>query len=376
MQKKRIPIYLFGSACIALVITLIVLTGIIATGSFQIRKIKLVITTGSESKEYDGKPLKCDEWTLIEGEPMAEHTLRVIVRGEQTHYGKSDNHAEISVIDKSGLDVTKQYDIELRAGVLEVTRRKLVIASGSKTKVYDGEPLKYDYARVKEGRLRLGDRLEAADFVTVTDPGHYENLFSPVILDESNNVVTDNYEIVCEYGDLIVTSGYLILKSDSGEKEYDGKEIAVNRCWIAEGSLHEGDRIEMEATGKITGVGKRINTIEAKIYNAKDEDVTELYEITYDPGVLVVTPRRLVIQTKDVSRGVDEPAELQDWSIVSGSLVEGEEITVKTIQQVETRTIVMDNTVVSVYIHQQGKTIDVSNCYQITYYYGKAEIHW
>ena len=56
--------------------------------------------------------------------------------------------------------------------------------------------------------------------------------------------------------------------------------------------------------------------------------------------------------------------------------MEGEEITVKTIQQVETRTIVMDNTVVSVYIHQQGKTIDVSNCYQITYYYGKAEIHW
>ena len=160
MQKKHIPIYLFGSACIALVVALIVLTGIISTGSFQIRKIKLVIATGSDTKEYDGTPLRCDEWALIEGEPMKEHTLRVIVRGERTAFGTSENHAEVTVIDKGGLDVTKQYDIEVNPGELEVTRRKLTIKSDSVTEVYTGNEVTCQKVRITDGRLRIGDHLE------------------------------------------------------------------------------------------------------------------------------------------------------------------------------------------------------------------------
>lgn len=377
MQKKHIPIYLFGSACIALVVALIVLTGIISTGSFQIRKIKLVIATGSDTKEYDGTPLRCDEWALIEGEPMKEHTLRVIVRGERTAFGTSENHAEVTVIDKGGLDVTKQYDIEVNPGELEVTRRKLTIKSDSVTEVYTGNEVTCQKVRITDGRLRIGDHLEGEDFPTYVEPGKYENYFNPIIRDEENNVVTANYDITCVYGDIIIRNGYLVLASESKEKEYDGVELSAETCYIEDGQLHAGDRIEMKAVGTITGVGKRINSIDAKIINAKGDDVTDLYEISYNPGLLVVTPRKIVIRTHDVERASGpENAEDDDWDIVSGSLAPGEEITVKTTQQTIHDPGERENTVVYVFIHESGSMVNVASYYQITYYYGHAVIHW
>lgn len=377
MHKKHIPIYLFGSLCIALVIALIVLTGIISTGSFQIRKIKLVISTGSDTKEYDGTPLRCDEWTLIEGEPLKEHTLRVIVRGERTAFGKSENYAEVSVIDKGGLDVTDQYDLELRLGDLEITKRKITITSDSKTVIYDGSPVKCDRAHQSDGRLRIGDHIEATDFGEFTEPGRYENYFTPNIYDVDNNLVTGNYDITCEYGYVIIRNGYITISSGSKEKEYDGVEMSDDECWVEAGELHAGDRVEMHAVGKITGVGKRINSIEAKIYNSKDEDVTDLYEVTLNPGLLIVTPRQIAIRTFDIERETGrENAVKDDWEIISGTLAQGEEITVTTIQQTIHDVGERENTVVRVYIHPSGSLVDVASYYQIAYYYGQAVIHW
>ncbi len=377
MQKKRIPIYLFGSVCIALIVALSIMALIISTGSFQMRKIKLVITTGSDTKEYDGTPLKCNEWALVKGEVMKEHTLKVTVRGERTAFGKSDNVADVVVLDKSGLEVTKQYDIEVQAGELEITRRTLTVTSDSYSAIYTGEPISDMHAKVTEGRLRLGDHFEPEGFGEYVDPGRYENTFVPVIRNDKGEDVTSNYELTVEYGKIIVRNGTLTLASGSKEKEYDGEELSYDYCYIEEGSLHAGDSIEMHAFGSITGTGKRINSIEAKITNSDGEDVTELYDINFNPGLLVITPRHLVIRTHDVTRqqGVANVVK-DDWEIISGTLARGETITVRTMQQTVHEPGERENTVVSITINPANSGENVSSYYQISYYYGKAIIHW
>ena len=146
MDKKKTPIYVIGGLCVALVLVMTVLTMTVASGSFHLRKTKIVIRTGSDEKEYDGKPLRCDEWTIVSGRLSDEHELRVSVYGEQTRAGSSENYADVTVVDRGGLNVTDQYDIVIDAGKLEVTKKKITVESYSSFKLYDGYTFTHEYA--------------------------------------------------------------------------------------------------------------------------------------------------------------------------------------------------------------------------------------
>ena len=110
-------------------------------------------TYNSDEKEYDGKPLTCDEWILSKGKISPEHTLEVDVRGEQTKAGVSDNVADVVIYDKGGMDVSDQYEIVVDAGKLEVTKKKITVQSYSSSKVYDGTEFSYRQAKLVKGRI-------------------------------------------------------------------------------------------------------------------------------------------------------------------------------------------------------------------------------
>ncbi len=373
-MKKHFSVYLIGICGVVLTMGLIVMTVIAATGSFRYRRTKLVIKTGSANKMYDGRPLVSSAWSLVSGKLSDEHELVVQTTGSQIDVGKSENYASVKIVDTSGLEVTDQYDIEILYGDLEVNRRKLCFRSSDETKIWDGIPFSVREGSVQliSGRISVSESWEVYGFQTPTDVGTYSNTYQIRIVNADQEDITDNYEIEYECGTLTIQYGYLVLSSDSASKVYDGENLTDDRCRIVDGKVAAGHKLEMHATGSIWQVGLCRNEISVKITDDFGEDVTKMYSISFDPGLLTVTPRKLVIQTLDVTRPYSDTPIQDDWVLVAGELVNGDVLSVMTQQQSQYNdgTGMFDNTV-SYYTVRSGSYYDVSNCYQVSCRYGR-----
>ena len=372
MRKKKLSVYAIGVFGVALTVGMILLTLLIATGSFRLRKTKIVIQTGSAQKEYSGTPLTNSKWKQISGTLAPEHELSVKVKGEQTEIGICENQAEVRVLDTSGMDVSDQYDIEIRPGKLEVFRKKIIFLSYNADKVYDGTPLKEESVIVQNGWLSEGDSWEAYDFADPVSPGVYNNSYRIRILNKDNVDVTKEYDVECEYGSLTIYYGKLIVETGSASKEYDGTPCVNEEYSLREGRLESGHRIHAACTGSITRAGDRNKTIILYIDDAQGNDVTSMYDISYMLGELIVTPVTLYVQTMDVRRPYSGTVYENDWALIGGELVAGDTLEVTTTQQMQpgmydyNRPGTYENSLWSFSVRDsQGR--DVTDSYRVAY---------
>ena len=365
-MKKHISVFTIGACAVALTVGLVLMTVLVATGSFRYRKMKLVIQTGSASKMYDGTKLESNAWHIISGKVSKEHELTVEVKGQQTEVGTSENFATVIVRDSSGMDVTDQYDIEIEYGQLEILRKKLTFTSEPGWKVYNGTALEIPTANLSGGRLSGGESYEAYDFAKPVLPGKHYNTFRVRIADAEGKDVTDNYDITCEPGELVIMYGHLVVTTATGSKEYDGTPLTNARYDIKSGSVLSSHRTEVTVTGSITLAGICNNTIRFEIYDADGTNVTELYKIDYELGLLTVTPRKLYIRTKDIVRPYYDTVIRNDWEMVSGELLPGDTLEVLTSQQLSGYSDpgTYDNTVYSYTLRNEDRW-DISDCYAI-----------
>ena len=174
----------------------------------------MTITADSASKEYDGTALTDDGWqdTAPVGLKGTDAVDSVTVTGSQTEVGTSSNTASEAVVKNGDTDVTANYEIEYKAGTLEVTKssKGIVITSGDKSWEYDGSEHSYAVYTVtygdsetitgtegqKEFQLSTGDKITISDEATVkyvADTADENNTFSYVLENE------DQYESVTGY---------------------------------------------------------------------------------------------------------------------------------------------------------------------------------
>ena len=98
--------------------------------------ITITVNTGSASKEYDGTPLTNNEYTVDTSKPISgTYTVLVVTTGSTVNPGKTDNMADVKVIDKNGKDVTDDFRITVVPGELLVTGYTS-LAQGEIDKVY------------------------------------------------------------------------------------------------------------------------------------------------------------------------------------------------------------------------------------------------
>ena len=92
-------------------------------GIVEITHLEITLKAKDAEKKYDGSKLICNEIELIDGELVNGHKINFfVVTGSQIAVGRSDNFIEyVSICDKSGNDVTKNYAIKYENGRLKVT---------------------------------------------------------------------------------------------------------------------------------------------------------------------------------------------------------------------------------------------------------------
>ena len=263
-------------------------------GTLTINPRSVIITSGSASKTYDGTPLTNDE-IKITGDGFVDGEATAIATGSQTDVGHSDNTIEI--IKKDGFDANN-YAIELKEGTLTVEKRPyhpnppitdkitVEITGNSDSVVYDGTE-----HSVKDYTVKISDsRYTEKDFTfsgkalaSGINAGAYEMGLKADQFKNTNARFTNVEFIIKADGVLTITQRPLTITAGSAEG------IAPVTCdkYTVEG-LATGDKVD---SVKITGIqsepGESPNVAsDAVIKNAKGEDVTANYKITYVDGVL------------------------------------------------------------------------------------------
>lgn len=204
---------------------------ITANGELEVTKREVILTSASDSKEYDGTPLTNDLVTVSGDDFVKGEGAAYDVTGSQTFAGTSENTFTYALKDNTKAD---NYEVTTVFGNLEVTnkeaeKRIITITAASDTKPYDGTALTKASADVEDQLLADTDTLlfivEGSQTIVRTAANKVQN----VSIMNGTEDVTDYYTVITADGTLKVTGSITYnenggsgnVPEDSNQYDYD-----------------------------------------------------------------------------------------------------------------------------------------------------------
>ena len=247
----------------------------------------LTVSTTSESKVYDGEPLKGS--ASLSGRVGGDN-VTVTAGTTITDVGSVTNSYTIDW----GWTNPENYTLIEDLGTLAVTPATLTVVTDSDTKTYDGTPLT---AGTHLEGLSPHDDATVEATGSITEPGKTVNTYRI----DWGTTNPDNYVIVEKLGQLSITNGEpapLTVITESASKTYDGTPMTAEARLVG---LKKGADATVKATGTITHAGSTKNTYEIVWGDTDPND----YTITEDFGTLTVEKADLTVTTDSASKTYD-----------------------------------------------------------------------
>ena len=262
----------------------------IVDGTLNISRRDVTLTSATDSKIYDGKPLTNDN-VAVGGDGFAEGEGAVYnVTGSQTEAGFSNNTFSYELKDNTKPD---NYNITSFEGILTVSSNEdevVVTITGNKgTQKYDGTE------KTVEGYT-----------VSITSPLYKESdfTFDGIALAKGTNADTymmglseenftntnKNFARVTFHvidGSLVIEKRNLVLTSASAQKVYNGTELTAKDVTVSGDGFVKGEGASYDVTGTQTTVGDSENTF---TYKLNENTNADNYTIETKNGSLLVTP--------------------------------------------------------------------------------------
>ena len=316
--------YVWGVFAIAAAMLLVVFLLLSAIGLIHPRKERITLHTDSISKVYDGTVLQGGMPVISQGSLHPEHTLQVRYIPQYSAVGVYTNEPEFLILDRSGADVTEQYDIICDFGDLTVQAREIVLFSTDKVKLYDGKALESDAVQLTAGTLVEGHKLVAGETIVLQLPGVETNRSAYRIVSENGTDVTSQYAVCEKFGKLEILPIQITVATNSAKKIYDGKNLTARQWEHIGGKLQEGHVLDVTVSASLADVGCIPNTGEARVLDRDGRNVTDLYSIDYRFGTLEIQGIPLYITTKSAQKTYDgTPLSCEEWELTKGKLEEG-----------------------------------------------------
>jgi len=249
--------------------------------------VDLTITSGSDSKVYDGDALTKDTFEVTEGILVDGDVLTVNLTGTQTNAGSSKNSFASQnpyKIMRGEVEVTDSYgDFTLVAGTLEVTKKPVKITVSNFTKVYgedDPEDLSTGYT-LTDKNGGTNPLINANDLGTITvvrdDPAGTDSEATGEHKLTANYTANQNYEVTVVTGKLTITKdgGMTVTITDDTE----GKPVALGQKIkyhvVVENTGNVTLTIDVEDV--LTGLTKTVTLApgEKQAYDTDEYTVTE-----------------------------------------------------------------------------------------------------
>ena len=268
----------------------------VVDGSLTINPRNVTLTSASDSKVYDKKPLTNDTITVGGDGFVGDDGATYDVTGSQTEVGTSDNTFGYTLKDgtKAG-----NYNISKAEGKLTVTadENEIVvnIKGNTKTEKYNGkEQSVTDYTIESiQSNGKAYSKYTADDFsfsgkaeAKGTDAGSYNMGLKASDFTNTNKNFTKVTFVVTD-GKLTIEKRNVTLTSADASKEYDGTPLTSNKITVGGEDGFVGDEgVTYTVTGAQTAVGSSANSF---TYIAKDGTNLDNYDITKTEGKLTVT---------------------------------------------------------------------------------------
>ena len=267
------------------------------------KKTGITVTKPSDSK-YDGEEHK-NKPTVTDTK-----TDKVLVEGtdyELTYSEDVINAGKVTVTVKGIGNYEGSFEV-----TYEITKRDVILTSGSASKVYDKTALTKDEVTVS-GDGFVKDEGATYDVTgSRTKVGTSKNTFTYEL---KSNTKSSNYNITKVEGDLIVTTqdGEVVvtITGHKGEFEYDGTEKTVQGydVLITEGSTYTTDDFTFNGNALITRTeaGTTEMELNADQFTNTNDNYTQVTFIVTD-GSLTINPKSIV-PTDDNGITVEKPAD-------------------------------------------------------------------
>ena len=262
----------------------------IVDGTLNISRRDVTLTSATDSKTYDGKPLTNDN-VAVGGDGFAEGEGAVYnVTGSQTEAGFSNNTFSYELKDNTKQD---NYNITPFEGILTVSSSEdevVVTITGNKdTQKYDGTE-----KTVKGYTVSITSPLyKESDFTfdgTALVKGTNADTYMMGLSEENFTNTNKNFAKVTFHvidGSLVIEKRNLVLTSASAQKVYNGTELTAKDVTVSGDGFVKGEGASYDITGTQTTVGDSENTF---TYKLNENTNADNYTIETKNGSLLVTP--------------------------------------------------------------------------------------
>ena len=261
----------------------------------------MTITTGSDTKEYDGTALTNDVATIV-GLVTGE-TYKLEATGSQTEVGESDNTYEMTWAADGNYYTAKaiNYSVTANLGTLKVTAstKQLKVESESGSFTYDGQAhSKYEYTvtygeetytvKIADGETTGTATLSTGDVVTITpaESASITHVAESEVANAFSYSVTHSDQYANQTkteGKLSINPATLTVTTPDAEKVYDGTALT------ADGTISgfvNNETATFTTTGTQTAVGSSKNSYTLVF----DKTAAETdYTVSETVGTLTVT---------------------------------------------------------------------------------------
>ena len=297
----------------------------ISTGTLEITLREVSFTGESLTTEYTGDTIRLTTITkvnMVDGHTL--NGLTYLAKGKDVgdYPGVFTGESDYQILDAQGHDVKSNYNVtSITPGLLKITSndKDIVITSKSGSTIYTGSNYRKDEYTVTYDGLDMSFIsptqfiLSTGDTLTITSTAtavkHVEDN-AP-----NNNTYTYrlsgsvNYEgtITTNFGTLEISPRPLNLKSDNGEKVYDGAELTATTI-VEQASSYGfavGEGFDYSNFAAPVNVGVYTNTFDYAPMSGTDTRLTD-YIVSTAYGTLTITKAECTLTPDNVTRQFGE----------------------------------------------------------------------
>lgn len=301
-----------------------------AYGNLTVTKRPVQFSSANREKVYDDTPLDNgdEKATITSGSLVPTHNFVAQFSESITDAGSVDNEFTVAILNVLGEDKSGNYEISYVNGTLTVNKRPVQFTSDGAERVYDGTSLECtNKPRMTAGTLADGHDYTPNFTVKVVEAGERDNEFTVRIADGNGADKTENYDVDCVYGKLIISKRPVTIQTGSDQKVYDGYALTCADeadYTVIVGSAAEGQTIRYAEAASIVDFGTEENTVTVYVTGYNEDgtisETTANYEITVLTGTLTVTKRTVTFTSRGDTKTYDgQPLTCQDYELTGNT---------------------------------------------------------
>ena len=288
---------------------------VVEDGKLEIKKRSVKLTSASDEKVYDGKPLM-NETVAVGGDGFADgEGATYDFTGSQTDVGESDNLFTFEVNEGTKKE---NYTFEVAIGKLKVNpvtdKVTVTVTEKSDTVTYDGMPHTVSgYASMTadnplyDVENDVQETPNAAWAAKGTNVGEYPVGIVAGDFKNTNKNFT-NVEFVVVDGALKIDPAPVTLQAPIASKTYDGTPLKAEDYGhsFVEGLDFADDFASISVEGSQTQAGSSVSQIK-EVVPKKGKDLKN-YKLTFLPGTLTIAKRSVLITSQSATKTYDGSA--------------------------------------------------------------------